>query len=114
MAGAEDGETVEAFNVATWRIVTLFLLLLFVDAVIEIVDESLTHYLKHNPESSHVWAQLKFETMALGVVSLLLVVSEVCAHINVAVSEVASGGPPAHPTGALLRPIHTERLRNVT
>lgn len=73
--GTEDGE--EAFSVATWRIVTLFLLILLVDAIVEIVDEMLTHYLKRNPESSHAWAQLKFETMALGVVSLLLVVFEV-------------------------------------
>ena len=80
MAGAvEDGEAEEAFSVATWRIVTLFLLILAVDAIVELVDELVTHHLKRNPESAQAWAQLKFETMALGVVSLLLVVFEVWA-----------------------------------
>ena len=80
MAGeVEDGEAEEAFSVATWRIVTLFLLILAVDAVVELVDELVTHRLKRNPESAQAWAQLKFETMALGVVSLLLVVFEVWA-----------------------------------
>ena len=77
MAGAEDGEATEAFSVATWRIVTLFFLILLVDTAVELVDEFVNHHLRRNPESAHAWSQLKFETMALGVVSLLLVVFEV-------------------------------------
>lgn len=77
MAGGGQ-EDADAFGVARWRIVTLFLLILFVDAMVEIVDGVVLHYLRRNPESAHAWAQLKFEVMALGVVSLLLVVFEAC------------------------------------
>ncbi len=74
--GSEDAA---AFEVATWRVVTLFLLILLIDGLVEFVDEFITHRLRNRKKHglSHAWSQLKFETMALGVVSLLLVVFEV-------------------------------------
>jgi Mlo family len=82
MASGSAGDGEEAFEVATWRVVTLFLLILAIDGAVELFDEFVTHKLHNRKHQglSHAWQQLKFETMALGVVSLLLVVFEVRFH----------------------------------
>ena len=80
---AITGEEVEhasgSFEVATWRIVTLFLVIVAVDTVWELFDEFVTHRLQTRMHMGllRAWEQLKFETMALGLISLLLVVGEV-------------------------------------
>ena len=80
---AVTGEEVEhasgSFEVATWRIVTLFLVIVAVDTAWEFFDEFVTHRLQTRMHIGllRAWEQLKFETMALGLISLLLVVGEV-------------------------------------
>lgn len=79
MAAPEVGDEESSFEVATWRIVTLFLVIVAIDTAWEFFDEFVTHRLKTRMQIGlmHAWEQLKFETMALGLVSLLLVVCEV-------------------------------------
>jgi hypothetical protein len=92
MAGAEDPNLSEDFEVQTWRIVLIFLFVLLIDFAWEFVDEWTTHRIRSKQRKGllHAWEQLKFEMMALGLVSLLLVVFEVwhallqcCRHICV-------------------------------
>lgn len=81
MAGAADDEDDSDFNVATWRIVLFFLAILFVDTAWEYIDHIITKKIRLRKSKGllHAWEQLKFEVMALGLVSLLLVVFEVCS-----------------------------------
>eukprot|EP00892_Ulva_mutabilis_P008977 jgi/Ulvmu1/6451/UM003_0081.1 len=79
MAGTDVGEDGSgSFEVATWRVVTLFLVIVAVDTAWEFLDEFVTHRLQTRMHVGlmHAWEQLKFETMALGLISLLLVVGE--------------------------------------
>eukprot|EP00892_Ulva_mutabilis_P008285 jgi/Ulvmu1/5829/UM025_0087.1 len=73
--GSEDESTL---SVATWRVLTLFLFIIAIDLVCEFGNEAITHHFRHKQQSGllHAWEQLKFETMALGLVSLLLIVGE--------------------------------------
>lgn len=66
-------------SIATWRVLTLFLFIIAIDLICEFGNEALTHHFRHKQHSGllHAWEQLKFETMALGLVSLLLIVGEV-------------------------------------
>lgn len=68
-----------SFEVATWRVVTLFLLIVAIDTIWELIDEFVMHRLQTRMYVGlmHAWEQLKFETMALGLISLLLVAGEV-------------------------------------
>ena len=85
MAGSEPPSSADApeegsFNIATWRIVLLFLGILIVDTLWEYLDERITSRIASRKSKGllHAWEQLKFEVMSLGLVSLLLVVFEVC------------------------------------
>lgn len=80
MAAPDVGEDDSgSFEVATWRVVTLFLLIVAIDTLWELIDEFVTHRLQTRMYVGliHAWEQLKFETMALGLISLLLVAGEV-------------------------------------
>ena len=78
-------------DVIAWRIVTLFLLILGIDFAWEVVDKLVTTRLRGSSSDTgllHAWEHLKFETCALGLVSLLLVVFEVlCIHCNSSAAE---------------------------
>ena len=80
MVPVPPGEEPGALEVETWRIVTLFLLILGIDFAWEVVDKLVTGRLRGSSSETgliHAWEHLKFETCALGLVSLLLVVFEV-------------------------------------
>jgi hypothetical protein len=68
-----------SFNVATWRIVVLFMVILVVDTAWENIDYAITKRISRRNCKGlmHAWEQIKFEIMALGLISLLLVVFEV-------------------------------------
>lgn len=74
---AEERESL--VSVATWRVLTLFLFIVAIDLICEFGNEAITHHFRHKQQSGllHAWEQLKFETMALGLVSLLLIIGEV-------------------------------------
>ena len=88
----QPGEEPGALEVETWRIVTLFLLILGIDFAWEVVDKLVTTRLRGSSSDTgllHAWEHLKFETCALGLVSLLLVVFEVlCIHCNSSAAEL--------------------------
>lgn len=67
------------FAVGTWRLVLFFLLILIIDTAWEFADERVTRSIRRREHKGliHAWEQIKFEIMALGLVSLLLVVFEV-------------------------------------
>jgi hypothetical protein len=69
-------------NTSTWRILLFFVLILFIDTAWELLDERVTHGIRKRQKKGllHAWEQIKFEVMALGLVSLLLVVFEVRAR----------------------------------
>lgn len=78
MAGSDSKDG--SFDVATWRVVVLFIAILIIDTAWEYADNKITtriRLVKHKG-LLHAWEQLKFEVMALGLISLLLVVFEVC------------------------------------
>lgn len=78
---ASDGEVGEDEDVRTesWRILLLFLLITGLDTFWEYTNHKVDQYLRHKKRKGlrHAWAQVKFEVMALGLISLLLVVFEV-------------------------------------
>jgi hypothetical protein len=77
---AKDGVKSDGdLSVATWRVALIFLLILVVDTAWEFFDEWVTNRIRRKRRKGllHAWEQLKFEIMALGLVSLLLVVGEV-------------------------------------
>ena len=78
MAGGSGAEENNDLNVATWRIVLFFLVILIVDTAWEYIDHIITARIRLRKSKGmlHAWEQLKFEVMALGLVSLLLVVTE--------------------------------------
>ena len=78
---AEEDQTM--LSVATWRVLTLFLFIIAIDLVCEVGNEAITHHFRHKQQNGllHAWEQLKFETMALGLVSLLLIIAEVCCQV---------------------------------
>lgn len=82
MAGEDAGASDGAFGTATWRVVLLFGAILVIDTLWEFANEWVTHSIRRRKSKGlmHAWEQLKFEVMALGLVSLLLVVFEVRAH----------------------------------
>lgn len=88
----QPGEEPGALEVETWRIVTLFLLILGIDFAWEVVDKLVVTRLRGSSSDTglvHAWEHLKFETCALGLVSLLLVVFEVlCIHCNSSAAEL--------------------------
>lgn len=67
------------FDTPVYRLVLFFVLILAIDTVWELIDEHVTHTIRKKQHKGlvHAWEQLKFEVMALGLVSLLLVVFEV-------------------------------------
>ncbi len=75
-AAVEEHST---FEVQRWRFVTLILLILSVDFTWEVLDKLVTRRLLSSSGSGllHAWEHLKFETCALGLMSLLLAVLEV-------------------------------------
>jgi hypothetical protein len=83
MADPEPGADTGSFDTETWRMVLLFLAILTVDSAWEALDEWITNriHARKTKGLMHAWEQLKFEVMALGLVSLLLVVFEVCARL---------------------------------
>lgn len=68
----------QSFATPTWRIVLLFLAILIVDTAWEVIDDRVTKRIsaKKSKGLMHAWEKLKFEIMALGLISLLLVVTE--------------------------------------
>jgi Mlo family len=74
-APAEEG----SFTTPTWRIVLLFFVVLIIDTAWEAFDDRVTRRIRERKSKglAHAWEQLKFEVMALGLISLLLVVFEV-------------------------------------
>lgn len=79
---AEEDESL--VSVATWRVLTLFLFIIAIDLICEFGNEAITHHFRHKQQSGllHAWEQLKFETMALGLVSLLLIIGEVRKRLS--------------------------------
>jgi hypothetical protein len=79
MAVATGEESGNDFEVGTWKLVLLFLFILFIDTAWEFADERVTRRIRRRKQKGlvHAWEQIKFEIMALGLVSLLLVVFEV-------------------------------------
>lgn len=78
MATEDDADGGD-FDTPVYRLVLFFVLILAIDTVWELVDEHVTHTIRKKQHKGlvHAWEQLKFEVMALGLVSLLLVVFEV-------------------------------------
>jgi hypothetical protein len=89
--GGEDGES---FNVATWRIVALFAVILTIDTAWEYIDYLVTQRIRRRKLKGFVraWEQLKFEIMALGLISLLLVVFEVRSRVVTVLTRKRSVG----------------------
>eukprot|EP00892_Ulva_mutabilis_P012318 jgi/Ulvmu1/9459/UM052_0027.1 len=77
MAAKDDADGGD-FDTPVYRLVLFFLLILAIDTVWELIDEHVTHTIRKKQHKGlvHAWEQLKFEVMALGLVSLLLVVFE--------------------------------------
>jgi hypothetical protein len=74
------GEEPGALEVETWRIVTLFLVILAIDFLWSFLDKVTTNKLRGSGTETgllHAWEHLKFEICALGIVSLLLAVFQV-------------------------------------
>lgn len=78
MAAKDDAEGGD-FDTPVYRLVLFFVLILAIDTIWELIDEHVTHTIRKRQHKGlvHAWEQLKFEVMALGLVSLLLVVCEV-------------------------------------
>lgn len=75
---ADDKDSSD-FAVGTWRLVLFFLFILVIDTLWELTDERVTRSLIHCGRKGliHAWEKIKFEIMALGLVSLILLVVEV-------------------------------------
>jgi Mlo family len=78
-SGAEAGDEGNVFEIQKWRFLTLFLVIISIDFVWEVVDKLVTRGLSATTSTGllHAWEHLKFETCALGLVSLLLAVFQV-------------------------------------
>lgn len=78
---AADAQPEQTFDgdISSWRILLLFLLILGLDTFWEYVNHKVDKALRHKSRKGlrHAWSQIKFEVMALGLISLMLVVFEV-------------------------------------
>lgn len=102
MAAKDDVEGGD-FDTPVYRLVLFFVLILVIDTTWELIDEHVTHTIRKRQHKGlvHAWEQLKFEVMALGLVSLLLVVFEVSLlHLH------------RMDTGATHRPHLPQKLHN--